>query len=245
MRKTERQRLLKKRQSIWRSKSGGKRRLLPGEKRRLLSGGGRKLLPGGTRAALRSRYAWVGFLLPSLMGVLLFVLLPFLDVIRRSFLTAVTEEWSGLRNYEVVFANQAFRLAVKNTVRFTLVCLPLLIGIGLFFSLGAFRYFRFRSPDIGILMADSRCLGGNLSLGFGLLLLNRGIGIGCRSVTDYRGIAGCKRIGKQLCLAGKQLFHFRRSLVAAVDPEQQQSLYLVGQVQQAGHIIVHHSDFQL
>ena len=132
MRKTERQRLLKKPQSIWRSKSGGKRRFLTGEKRRLLSGGDRKLLPGGTRAALKSRYAWVGFLLPSLMGVLLFVLLPFLDVIRRSFLTAVTEEWSGLHSYEVVFANQAFRLAVKNTVRFTLVCLPLLIGIGLF-----------------------------------------------------------------------------------------------------------------
>ncbi len=134
MRKTERQRLLKKPQSIWRSKSGGKRRFLTGEKRRLLSGGDRKLLPGGTRAALKSRYAWVGFLLPSLMGVLLFVLLPFLDVIRRSFLTAVTEEWSGLHSYEVVFANQAFRLAVKNTVRFTLVCLPLLIGIGLFLS---------------------------------------------------------------------------------------------------------------
>lgn len=134
MRKTERQRLLKKRQSIWRSKSDGKRRSLTGEKRRFLSGGDRKLLPGGTRAALKSRYAWVGFLLPSLMGVLLFVLLPFLDVIRRSFLTAVTEEWTGLHNYEVVLANQAFQLAVKNTVRFTLVCLPLLIGIGLFLS---------------------------------------------------------------------------------------------------------------
>ena len=55
-------------------------------------------------------------------------------MVRRSFLTAVTEEWTGLHNYELVFANQAFRLAVKNTVRFTLVCLPLLIGIGLFLS---------------------------------------------------------------------------------------------------------------
>lgn len=75
------------------------------------------------------------FLLPSLFGVTVFVLLPFLDVVRRSFLTAVTQEWSGVRNYQTVFANQAFRLAIQNTLRFTAVCLPLLIGISLFLSI--------------------------------------------------------------------------------------------------------------
>lgn len=75
------------------------------------------------------------FLLPSLLGVTVFVLLPFLDVVRRSFLTAVTQEWSGVRNYQTVFANQAFRLAIQNTLRFTAVCLPLLIGISLFLSI--------------------------------------------------------------------------------------------------------------
>ena len=117
MQRTERQRSLKKRQSIWQNR--------PGEKR---------ILSGVKKTAFQSRYAWIGFLLPSLAGVLIFVLLPFADVVRRSFLTAVTEEWTGLHNYELVFAHQAFRLAVKNTVRFTLVCLPLLIGIGLFLS---------------------------------------------------------------------------------------------------------------
>ena len=117
MQRTERQRSLKKRQSIWQNR--------PGEKR---------ILSGVKKTAFQSRYAWIGFLLPSLAGVLIFVLLPFADVVRRSFLTAVTEEWTGLHNYELVFDNQAFRLAVKNTVRFTLVCLPLLIGIGLFLS---------------------------------------------------------------------------------------------------------------
>lgn len=81
---------------------------------------------------LRSRHAWICFLLPSFAGVSVFVLAPFLDVIRRSFLTAVTQEWTGIRNYQVIFANQAFLLAVKNTLRFTAVCLPLLIGLGLF-----------------------------------------------------------------------------------------------------------------
>lgn len=83
---------------------------------------------------LRNGNAWVWFLMPSLIGVIIFVCIPFLDVIRRSFLTAVTQEWTGLHNYQVIFQNQAFLLAVKNTLRFTAVCLPLLIGLGLFLA---------------------------------------------------------------------------------------------------------------
>lgn len=71
------------------------------------------------------------FLLPSLCGVLFFYLIPFADVVRRSFLTAVTGEFKGLDNYRTIFKNEAFLLAMKNTVRFALCCLPLLIGIGL------------------------------------------------------------------------------------------------------------------
>lgn len=82
-----------------------------------------------------NRYTWIFFLLPSFLGVSVFVLLPFLDVVRRSFVTAVTQEWAGVNNYRNIFGNQAFRLAIHNTVRFTAVCLPLLIGLGLFFAL--------------------------------------------------------------------------------------------------------------
>ena len=56
----------------------------------------------------QNKNAWFWFLLPSFLGVSVFVLIPFLDVIRRSFLTAVTEEWAGLHNYQIIFANQAF-----------------------------------------------------------------------------------------------------------------------------------------
>ncbi|MDO4296980.1 MAG: sugar ABC transporter permease [Lachnospiraceae bacterium] len=79
----------------------------------------------------RSGWAGILFLLPSLAGVSIFVLVPFLDVIRRSFTAAVTGAWVGLANYRTVFANTAFRLAASNTVRFTLACLPLLIVISL------------------------------------------------------------------------------------------------------------------
>ncbi len=83
------------------------------------------------RRGRKYRYIWVTFLLPSFLGVAVFILVPFLDVVRRSFLTAVTQEWAGIRNYQVIFENQAFRLALYNTLRFTVVCLPLLIGLGL------------------------------------------------------------------------------------------------------------------
>ena len=81
-----------------------------------------------------SKNAWIWFLLPSGIGVLIFVCLPFLDVVRRSFLTVVTQEWVGIHNYQLIFNNQAFLLAVKNTLRVTVICLPILIGLGLFLA---------------------------------------------------------------------------------------------------------------
>lgn len=83
----------------------------------------------------RKNKAFLLFLMPSFAGVTLFVLLPFLDVVKRSFQTAVTGEFTGIRNYGVIFHNQAFLLAVKNTVRFTVVCIPLLVLVGLFVAL--------------------------------------------------------------------------------------------------------------
>lgn len=86
---------------------------------------------GSGKKGWRRRHAFLLFLLPSLAGVTLFVLLPFLDVVNRSFRTAVTGEFTGMKNYGVIFQNQAFVLAVKNTARFTVVCIPLLVLVGL------------------------------------------------------------------------------------------------------------------
>lgn len=71
------------------------------------------------------------FLLPDLIGVACFTLLPFLQVIRRSFLSAVSAQWVGFKNYQAVFSNTAFRLAAGNTLRFTLICIPLLVALSL------------------------------------------------------------------------------------------------------------------
>ena len=74
------------------------------------------------------------FLLPSLSGVMIFIFIPFLDSVRKSFFTAVSEKFIGAKNYEVIMKNDAFALAVKNTALFTAVCIPALIIISFFLS---------------------------------------------------------------------------------------------------------------
>ncbi len=76
----------------------------------------------------------IPFLLPSLIGVMVFVLIPFVDSVRRSFCTAVTGEFVGVQNFKVISENEAFALAVKNTTLFTAVCLPILIALSFFIS---------------------------------------------------------------------------------------------------------------
>lgn len=67
------------------------------------------------------------FLLPSLVGTTVFVLIPFADVIRRSFSQAVGGAFVGTENYREVIGNEAFLAAMSNTARFLIICLPLLL----------------------------------------------------------------------------------------------------------------------
>ncbi len=91
---------------------------------------------------MKGMKARIYFLAPSFIGVFFFVLLPFGDVVRRSFMTAVTKEGAGIQNYRTIFANSAFLLAVKNTLRFTVFCIPLMVALGLAIALamGSIRH---------------------------------------------------------------------------------------------------------
>lgn len=78
----------------------------------------------------RSLLPWA-FLLPSLTGTFLFYLVPFLEIAGWSLSDARRSSFVMLDNYKDVLQNSAFRLAVKNTVSFLGICLPLLLGTGL------------------------------------------------------------------------------------------------------------------
>jgi multiple sugar transport system permease protein len=75
------------------------------------------------------------FLAPSLLGVGIFVLIPFFDAIKRSFYEAMSGKFVGFDNYTTVLNNEAFQMASKNTFRFIFTCIPILLVISLLFSI--------------------------------------------------------------------------------------------------------------
>lgn len=71
------------------------------------------------------------FLAPSLAGTAVFVLLPFMEVVKRSFARMAGGGFAGLENFAQVLGNQAFCLAMRNTLRFMVWCIPSLMGVSL------------------------------------------------------------------------------------------------------------------
>lgn len=83
----------------------------------------------------RRKLAGLAFLLPGFAGIAAFRLIPFADVVRRSFVQASGSSFCSISNYRLVLQNAAFQLAAKNTARFVLVCLPLLLLLSLLLAL--------------------------------------------------------------------------------------------------------------
>ena len=70
--------------------------------------------------------------MPSLLGVLVFFLVPFCIVIYYSLINnPVLKEFVGIENYIKLFSNAAFKKAVKNTVFFSVVAVPLSVILSL------------------------------------------------------------------------------------------------------------------
>ena len=87
-----------------------------------------------TQSGRLARKAYL-FLLPSLAGTAVFVLLPYVDDVRRSFFEAAGGRFVAMQNYVTVVGNSAFRLASFNTLRFLVICVPLLVLVSLFCSM--------------------------------------------------------------------------------------------------------------
>lgn len=72
------------------------------------------------------------FLAPSVLGVLIFFVLPFLVVIYFSFVdNPVAKQFVGFQNFVSVIGNEAFRTAVGNTLFFSIVAVPLAVVFGM------------------------------------------------------------------------------------------------------------------
>lgn len=73
--------------------------------------------------------------IPSLIGVLIFFLVPFGIVIYYSMIkNPTTAEFVGIENYTKLLQNDAFRLAATNTAMFSLVSVPLAIILSLWLA---------------------------------------------------------------------------------------------------------------
>ena len=87
------------------------------------------------RDAKGKRTAWL-FLSPSLLGVLLFFILPFLVVIYYSMVdNPISNQFVFLDNFINVFQNAAFKQAASNTFRFSVVAVPLAVVLSLLLAM--------------------------------------------------------------------------------------------------------------
>ena len=76
------------------------------------------------------------FLSPSVIGVILFFVLPFFVVIYYSMIdNPISGKFVWFKNFGNVFANEAFRLAGGNTLKFSLVAMPLSVVLGLLLAI--------------------------------------------------------------------------------------------------------------
>lgn len=74
-------------------------------------------------------------IMPSLIGVLIFFLIPFCIVIYYSLINnPVRAEFVGLENYKKLFDTVAFRKAAANTAAFSLISVPLVLILSLWLA---------------------------------------------------------------------------------------------------------------
>ena len=88
------------------------------------------------RTERHERFVTAWFLLPSMLGMLLFYILPFFVVVYYSFVdNPINREFVFLDNYINLFRNNAFKLAINNTLRFSLFAVPAVIILSLMLAI--------------------------------------------------------------------------------------------------------------
>ncbi len=83
----------------------------------------------------KSKVYWL-FLLPSLLGVLLFYAIPFAFSLHYALVDNMGSlQFVGLRNFADTLTNSLFQSAARNTIIFIVLSVPLSMALSLFLSL--------------------------------------------------------------------------------------------------------------
>ena len=84
-------------------------------------------------------------ILPSILGMTIFFIIPFVWMIYLSFNEVSPQGRSfGLGNYIGLFGNSSFKLAVNNTVLFTIISVPLIIAVSLLLAIMLNKKIKFK-----------------------------------------------------------------------------------------------------
>ena len=79
--------------------------------------------------------------MPSLAGFAVFFIIPFVYKFYYAFTeNAFTGKFAGLNNFVMLFGNRYFRLAMKNTLRFTALSVPLTMVLSLLIALAIAKF---------------------------------------------------------------------------------------------------------
>ena len=82
----------------------------------------------------RKKSLWL-FLLPGLLGLLVFYLVPFIGGIYYSMTDGtIDNNFVGFQNYTRVWQNEVFRLGLKNTLELSLLCAPAIFVLSFILS---------------------------------------------------------------------------------------------------------------
>ena len=93
-------------------------------------------------------------LVPSLLGLLLFYILPYFRVLYYSLINnQFKREFIGLKNYVAAINNEYFRLAFVNSVKLILLAVPVLVILAILVSLGlTFLLKRFKLVRVAFIL---------------------------------------------------------------------------------------------
>lgn len=129
------------------------------------------------------------FLAPSFIGVMIFFVIPFIVVIYYSVIdNPIQRNFVFLDNFISVFNNKAFRLAASNTLKFSLIAVPLAIVLSLLMACVLEKSMPFKSHFRSFFLTPMMVPVASIVLVFQVLFNQNGV------VNEFTNVFGMDKI---------------------------------------------------